>query len=227
VADTSQTIRADRHRILVETLTATLRPVRPLWPVRTRLMLWLLLEALVLLWVATHTGNNFVSKLGHLNYVLEVAFFAGAATLAAMMALRAAIPGRRISPREAAVAVVLMLIGITLVMVGAPVRVGYPLGQFLHVGLGCALETCVLAALPWVALWWAIKRGAPMRGAGAGGLIGAAAMLFSFALMRINCAIDEPLHIVTWHLMPALAVTAFSATAGAVRLRFRPRPRPL
>lgn len=227
MADTSQTIRADRHRILVETLTATLRPVRPLWPVRTRLMLWLLLEALVLLWVATHTGNNFVSKLGHLNYVLEVAFFAGAATLAAMMALRAAIPGRRISPREAAVAVVLMLIGITLVMVGAPVRVGYPLGEFLHVGLGCALETCVLAALPWVALWWAIKRGAPMRGAGAGGLIGAAAMLFSFALMRINCAIDEPLHIVTWHLMPALAVTAFSATAGAVRLRFRPRPRPL
>ena len=99
-------------------------------------------------------------------------------------------------------------------MVGAPVRVADPLGEFLHVGLGCALETCVLAALPWVALWWAVKRGAPMRGAGAGGLIGAAAMLFSFALMRINCAIDEPLHIVTWHLMPALVVTAFSAAAG-------------
>ena len=227
MGDTSQTARADRHRLLVETLAATVRPVRPLWPVRTRLTLWLLLEAVVLLRVATHTGNNFMSKLGHLNYALEVALFAGAAALAAMMALRAAIPGRRVSPREAAVAVVLMLIGTTLVMAGAPVRVGYPLGEFLHVGFGCALETCVLAALPWGALWWAVKRGAPMRGAGSGGLIGAAAMLFSFALMRINCAIDEPLHIVTWHLMPALAVTAFSAAAGAVWLRFRPRPRPL
>ena len=108
--------------------------MRPLWPVRTRLRLWLLLEALVLLWVATHTGNDFMRKLGHLDYALEVALFAAAATLAAMMALRVAIPGRRTGPREVALAVVLVLIGTALVMVGEPVRTGYPLGEFLHVG---------------------------------------------------------------------------------------------
>jgi len=223
VAEAPQMPHAERHRLLVEALAATVRPVRPLWPVRMRLVLWLLLESIMLLWVATHTGNDFVRKLGHLDYALEVAFFGAAATLAAMMALRVAIPGRSAGPREIALAVVLVLIGTALVAVGEPARTGYPLGEFLHVGIACALQTCILAALPWMALWWAVKRGAPMRGAVAGGLIGAAALLFAFALMRIGCPIDEPLHLVTWHLLPALVLTALSAMAGAAWLRFRPR----
>lgn len=214
---------AERHRLLVEALAAAIRPVRPLWPVRVRLGLWLLLEALVLLWVATHTGNDFVRKLGHPAYALELALFAAAATLAAVLALRAAVPGRSAGPREGVLAIALALIGTALVLVGEPMRMGYPLGEFVHVGLGCALETCILAALPWMALWWAVKRGAPMRAAVAGLLTGAVALLFAFALMRIKCPIDEPLHLVTWHLLPALVLTALSALAGAAWLRFRPR----
>ena len=223
MAEASPMTHAERHRLLVEALAATIRPVRPLWPVRARLGLWLSLEALVLLWVATHTGSDFMRKLGHLDYALEVMLFAGAATLAAMLALRLAVPGRRAGPREVALLIVLVLIGTALVIVGEPMRTGYPLGEFLHVGIGCALETCTLAALPWMALWWAVKRGAPMRGAAAGLATGAAALLFSFAMMRIGCPIDEPLHVLTWHLLPALVLIALSALAGAAWLRFRPR----
>lgn len=214
---------AERHRLLVEALAAAVGPVRPLWPVRMRLGLWLLLETILLLWVATHTGNDFVRKLGHLDWALEVAFFAAAATLAAALALRAAIPGRSAGPLAVALVVMLVLAGTALVALGAPARMGYPLGEFVRVGIPCALETCILAALPWAALWWAVKRGAPMRGAAAGSLTGAAALFFSFALMRIKCPIDEPLHLITWHLMPALAVIALSALVGAAWLRFRPR----
>ena len=88
-----------------EVLAAAVKPVRPLWPVSVRLGLWLLLEAIVLVWVATHTGNDFVRKLAHLDYGLEVVFFAAAATLAAIIALRVAIPGRSAGPREVALAV--------------------------------------------------------------------------------------------------------------------------
>jgi hypothetical protein len=225
VAEVSQVTHAERHRLLVEALTAKIAPVRPLWPIGVRLGLWLLLESIVLVWVATHTRNDFVAKLGHLDYALEVVFFAVSATLAAMMALRVAIPGRSVDSREVALAVVLVLIGVALVVVGEPVRTGYPLGEFLHVGIKCAVQTCVLASLPWLALWWAVKRGAPMRGSRVGVLIGAAALLFSFALMRIDCPIDEPLHLITWHLLPALGMTALSALAGAAWLRFRPRTR--
>src|ERR1700756_2275102 len=144
---------AERHRLLVEALAAAVTPVRPLWPVSVRLGLWLLLESIVLLWVATHTGNDFMRKLGHLDYALEVMFFAAAATLAAMMALRVAIPGRSAGARQVAVAVVLVLIGTALVVVGEPARTGYPLGEFFRVGIGCAVQTCVLAGLPWLAPW--------------------------------------------------------------------------
>ncbi|HEY2524226.1 MAG TPA: NrsF family protein, partial [Candidatus Binataceae bacterium] len=161
----------------------------------------------------------------HLYYALEVACFAIAAALAAALALRAAIPGRSRGPGGPIAVIVLAMIGTRLVMVGAPMRTGYPLAEFLHTGLGCAVATCALGALPWITLWWAVKRGVPERGAAAGGLIGAAAMLFSFALMRLNCPIDEPLHVITWHLMPALLLTALSAVAGALWLRFRPRTR--
>jgi len=217
---------SERHRRLVESLAAAVEPVRPLWPVRVRVALWLLLEAIVLVWVAKHTGNDFMRKLGHPYYALEVACFAIAATLAAALALRAAIPGRSSGSGELIAVIVLAIIGTRLVIVGAPMRTGYPLAEFLYTGLGCAVGTCVLGALPWIALWWAVKRGAPERGAAAGGLIGAAAMLFSFALMRLNCPIDEPLHVITWHLAPVLLLTALSAVAGSVWLRFHLRARP-
>ncbi|HEY2524051.1 MAG TPA: hypothetical protein VGI29_03255, partial [Candidatus Binataceae bacterium] len=101
----------ERHRRLVESLAAALEPVRPLWPVRVRLALWLLLEAMVLAWVVMHTGNDFMRKLGHLYYALEVACFAIAAALAAALALRAAIPGRSRGPGGPIAVIVLAMIG--------------------------------------------------------------------------------------------------------------------
>jgi hypothetical protein len=64
-----------------------------------------------------------------------------------------------------------------------------------------------------------------MSGWLSGLLVGAGALLFSFAVMRISCPIDEPLHLLTWHLLPALLVIALSTAAGAICLRFRPRTR--
>ena len=172
---------AERHRLLVEALAATVRPVRPLWPVRVRLGLWLLLESIVLLWVATHTGNDFMRKLGHLDYALEVAFFAAAATLAAMMALRVAIPGRSAGPREVALA---DRAGADWNRAGD--RLANRRARAIRSANFCTWASAAhsrpasLAALPWMALWWAVKRGAPMRGAAAGRIdrCGRTALLF-------------------------------------------------
>ncbi len=95
----------------------------------------------------------------------------------------------------------------------------------MHLGLRCARETVVLAATPWLLMWWLVSRGFPTRGRLSGSLIGAGAMFFSFALMRIVCPIDEPLHLLTWHLLPAFTLIAFSTWAGAALLRF-PRRSP-
>ncbi len=126
----------ERHRALVERLAANLKPVRPLWPVRVRLGLWLLLQVAVLGWVASHTPNDFTRKLESPRYLLEVVLFAATAILAAVIALRSAIPGRPVRIGEFGGIVVLLLTGSGLVMT-QPMRSAYPLSEFVSVGLGC------------------------------------------------------------------------------------------
>ncbi len=221
MTEASHTTHEEHHRALVERLAVNLRPVRRLWPVSIRFGLWLILQIGVLAWVGTHTHNDFMRKLEAPRYMLEVALFGGAAIVAAIIALRSAIPGRQVRAGELAFVLAPVLVGIGLVLT-EPLRTGYPLTEFILAGLSCAYQTCLLAAAPCIALWWAVKRGAPMRGATAGLAAGAAAALFSFAMMRIGCPIDERLHLLIWHLVPALIVAALSALAGAVWLRFRP-----
>jgi hypothetical protein len=225
MTEVSHTTHEEHHRALVERLAANLRPVRRLWPVSIRFGLWLILQIAVLAWVGTHTDNDFMRKLEAPRYLLEVALFGAAAIVAAIIALRSAIPGRQLRAGELAFVLASVLAGIGLVMT-EPLRTGYALSEFVLTGLSCAYQTSLLAAAPCIALWFAVKRGAPMRGATAGLAAGAAAALLSFALMRIGCPIDERLHLLTWHLIPALIVAALSALAGAFWLRFRPRVGP-
>jgi hypothetical protein len=102
MTEVSQTTHEDRHRALVERLAANLRPVRRLWPVSIRFGLWLILEVGVLAWVGTHTLNDFMRKLEAPQYMLEVALFGAAAIVAAIIALRSAIPGRQVRAGEIA-----------------------------------------------------------------------------------------------------------------------------
>jgi hypothetical protein len=215
----------DHHRALVRRLSSEVRPARPLWPVGARLGLWLVLEAGVLAWVMSHTTNHFTAKLTHPVYAIELVFFAGAALISAALALRSAVPGRTLLASEATFAGALVLAGTIVFTIARPMDTSYTLGDFGRSGLRCACETVMLGALPWLSLWWMVRRGAPMSGWLSGLLVGAGALLFSFAVMRIACPIDEPLHLLIWHLLPALASIALSALAGATWLRFRPSTR--
>jgi hypothetical protein len=210
------------HRALVNRLAAGIAPVRRLWPNSVRLTLWLVVEAAVLIWVVSHPPDNFMLKLAGRTYVLEIVFFALAAVLSARLALSSAIPGRRVHPAEAGLPILLALAGTALVLTW-PIDINASLAEFLRVGLPCLINTCVLAALPWLALWWAVKRGASLDGGISGFWIGSGALFFAFAMMRIACPIDEPLHLLTWHLLPALIVITLSALAGRTWLRFRLR----
>lgn len=222
MSESIQITHADRHRALVERLAADLKPVRRLWPISVRLALWLGLEAVVAAWVLLHTRNDFIHKLGHPAYALQALLFALAAIVAATAALRAAIPGRQSRPDAIAFAVASVVVGTAMVAM-QPISTADPLDMFIQAGRICAYHTCLLAAAPWAALWFAVKRGAPIRGGAAGLAVGSAALLFSFALMRIGCPNDERLHLLVWHFLPVVIVTALSALAGAFWLRLRHR----
>ena len=212
------------HRELVERIAAELTPVRRVWPVSTRLWLWILLEAAVLLlWIWHGYRSDLPEQLRNPWYLLGVVGFTAAALIAATRALRAAIPGRE-SSRLGLILMLALAVSSALLLFHEPIDEQAAIATFIGRGIPCATGILILAAIPWLAMLWAIRRGAPLRAAAEGGLAGAAAMLFSFALIRLRCPLDERLHLLVWHLMPALIGTALSACLGAVILR---RRRPL
>jgi hypothetical protein len=225
MAGSSQISHDEHHRALVRRLSAEVRPTHQLWPVGARVALWMVMEISVAAWAIGHTSNHFAQKLTNPVYVIEIVFFVVAAIIFAVFAFRSAIPGRTLPATGATLAGVFVLAGTIVLTMAAPIDTAGHLGDFVRSGLRCAFDTVMFGALPWLALWWLVGRGAPMSGALSGLFVGAGSLLFSFAVMRVVCPIDEPLHLLTWHLLPALLAIALSTLAGVVWLRFRPRAR--
>ena len=210
-----------RHRALVEELVAGLRPVRRLWPTSLRLILWMALEATVLLFVIFHSGRtDLVRQLANPWYLLGIGSFAIAGLIGAAFALRSAVPGSEPSSIETGLLLVLAVAS-ALLLLRQPLNGAIPLGKFIDQGLPCAFETMLLAAVPWLALVIAVRRGAPLSAGLDGGLVGAAAFLSAFALMRVNCPIDEGWHLFVWHFLPVVAGIGLSSGVGYLLFRRR------
>jgi hypothetical protein len=213
------------HRALVQRLASQVKPSHRLWPVPMRLGLWLALEIGILAWVMRGGWSNFLQRLEQPAYMVEAFFFGCTAVILGVLALRSAIPGRDRRAREAALAAGLALAATILISAVTPMNISYPLNEFIRVGLQCALRIALYGALPLTALSWMVRRGAPFQGGLSGLLVGGSAFSFAFAILRLECPINEPLHVIVWHLLPALALTGVSALAGARWLKFRSRVR--
>ena len=211
------------HRALVQRLASELKPAHRIWPVGTRLALWMVLEVAIMALVLAGLGGVIISRLRQPGYALEVLFFGVAAVIFSALALRSAIPGRQAGTGELTLASLLILAGTLLIGVAAPVDTSHTLGEFVSVGVQCALRIGLYSALPLAMIWWMMKRGAPMRSGVSGLLAGGSAAFFAFAILRLECPIDEPLHVLTWHLLPAIGLIGLSALAGAKWLKFRSR----
>jgi LPXTG-motif cell wall-anchored protein len=220
-ANPSQIDHEARHRAVVQKLVAELRPVRRIWPVSARLAIWLALETGVLFFVLRHTNRtDLAQQFRNPWFLFAVGGFAVAGAFGGALALRSAIPGRE--PRRIEIGLLFALtIASALSLLHEPIILAMPIGTFIHQGLPCLFGTVALAVLPLLALFWAVRRGAPLAGGIAGALAGAGAFLFSYALMRVNCPIDEGLHLFMWHFLPALIGVALSAGAGFLLFRKR------
>jgi hypothetical protein len=201
------------HDSLVARLVADALPVRRLWPPALRLAGWLILAVAA---VATAMGiglrEDLAAPLRRPLYVLEVAALLGAAGAAAAAALLAAVPGRGVR-RGVRVALVLGAIAAAALLAEPTPAVGPSLA-----GLRCAFCIAMFGLLPWIALFTAVGRGAPLDGRAAGAYVGGAAFLVGAAAVRIACPVDDPLHVLGWHMLPILPWSALSAVAGAAWL---------
>lgn len=204
---------------LIAPLIADFRPAPPLWPVRTRLALWLLLQlAIVALVAAFGPRTNLLIKLQDTQFVAGVAGLMSLGVLAAGCALRTAIPGEEIGGGEFLLLLALGAISTALVL-REPAQGAISMDQFVAGGTPCMICTILVAAIPWAGLFWAVRRGVPLMGGATGALIGVAAFSFSLAATRMGCAIDDLPHVLVWHAIPAAVGTAISIAVGLVWLQ--------
>jgi hypothetical protein len=204
---------------LIDHLIEDFRPIARLWPVNSRLALFLVLELAILLLVAFAAPRpDLPAKFGNLRYLFELGLFIFIGSVCAGLALRTAIPGRE-ATRDELTAIAIAAGAVVMLVFCEPLHTDLSLGEFLRAGARCAFCTSLLAALPWFTLFWAVRRGAPLLANLAGGLTGAAAFSFAFVATRLGCPIDDSLHILAWHVLPVAAGTTLSIVAGFVWLR--------
>lgn len=185
------------------------QPVKRLWPVGQRLALWILLEAIILglgaglrgfdgLW-SVHTADDFAG----------IALLLLSGIIAGHLALRTAIPGREVGSWYLLFAAAVLCT--TCAAVTLETGIVAPPGQLINLA-----SICALGALPWVALFWAVRRGVPSHPAKTGGLVGLAAFCFALAEHRLLMpgAFQAPL----LQLLGGGIITVASACAGAVWL---------
>ena len=80
---------------------------------------------------------------------LELGVFIAMGTVAAVLDLKSAVPGREAERKELALLTIMALAAITLISC-EPSSDTASLSQFIHVGIKCAFFTVMFAALPWI-----------------------------------------------------------------------------
>jgi len=208
-----------RCRAVIDRLSVNFQPVKRLWPVNARLAVWLALDlAIIALVLFMFPRPNLSTKLHQFRFAAELAAFVLAGTVAGVLALRNAIPGREARKGELALLCAIGAAALALVLL-EPIRASVSLDGFVAAGLRCMTCTVALATLPWAALFWAVRRGVALAVEVTGGLIGAAAFSYAFAASRLGCPIDDLRHVLVWHVAPVFFGVALSTLVGIVWLR--------
>jgi len=216
------TSRDDRIGPLIERLVAEARPVRRLRPPAVRLALWLaVLLVVATLALAAGVRADLAVRLGAHGYLGELACLTTAAVAAAWIALRRAVPGLE----PGAAPALLATAGLAAGVLGAVETHFSPTGSlasFVAAGLPCTLQSLTLAAVPWVALVWAVRGGAPLHPTATCGVAGLGAALGAYLLMRLRCPAEDTLHVAVWHGTPVVIATALAAVVGVLLARRPP-----
>ena len=209
---------------LINRLAGQLRPVRRLWPPSLRFVVIGLLQLVVLGVAGFALGirDDVASMLHGDRLVVELASILALATACAVMALLIAIPGREPARRVAIGAMGVAVLGLAISFAT------FPAGDstdFVGMGWPCAARTLAVAAVPWIVLVLAVRRGATLFPALAGMLTGTASLLFASASVRMSCPLDTAGHLLVWHLLPVILGVVASILVGALCLSDRHRAR--
>jgi len=210
----------NKHDELIASLSRDLVPVSPAPDVNTLAMVWFLLSASYVV-VMTHLfgpirPGAFSQLAIEPRFLLESLLGVAAIIWTSLLAFRAAVPAA-LTRQFAAVGFVLMALWLAQYVVGLvnPALEPSTLGKRDH----CYFETMVYAFPPILVALFFIRRLYPLRFIRTAMSISLAAGMLPALYMQLAC-MYEPLHILTFHILPGLAMVLIGAAIAALwRLR--------
>ena len=205
------------HLAIVERLTSALTPVRPLWSPWARLTCWLAL-ALGTVGIAAAVGlrHDLAIEIDRPRYVVDLAILLSGAGLAATLALLAAVPGRIRGRRARDLGVGILALALAAAFLGDPPPAGA--SRALLTGIRCVACVGAFGLVPWVALYRAVSRAAPLDVTATALCIGAAAFLVGAAAVRVACPYDDVSHLLFWHGFPVVVWAVVATVLGSTWL---------
>jgi len=193
------------YEALVERSIKDFRPVKRLWPVGVRLAVWVMLEAGILALVSGWRGLAVIHSVGSM---AGIAAFLLEGVSAGNLALRSAIPGREAGWRYFLL-LPPALFALSIAGIDGPATT--TLSPQVQVG-----SILALGALPWVGLFWAVRRGVSTHPGRTGALVGLAA--FCLGLANHHSILGTLQYSPRFELISGVIITAVSACAGALWL---------
>jgi hypothetical protein len=204
------------HRAIVARLTTELTPARPLWSPWARLACWLALAlAVVALAAVSGLRHDLGVAIDRPFYVVDLAILLAGAGLAATLALLAAVPGRMGGRRARALGGGLLVLALAAALLG---ETGAPTTRSVLADLRCVACVGLFGLVPWIALYRAVGRAAPLDGTATALCVGAAAFLVGAAAVRVACPYDDVAHLAVWHGVPVALWTVVSTALGGAWL---------
>jgi len=203
------------YEALIDRSIKDFQPVKRLWPAGARLVCWILLEAAILSFAIWLRGYDNLRILFHNpGQLVAAGLFISANIAMAFVALKSAIPGRELSWPQLVIAIAAVAAAFAFELAGAPFN------QILEATPTSMLQLFGLAALPWLSLFWAVRRGVPLQPELTGAAVGLAAFCFALALCQI---VSQPIRLPNSAIVLVLSCAALivpSALAGGFWLNW-------
>lgn len=217
--------KAKNTAALISRLTEELPPVRPLLPPAKRTALWSLVFFSVMLLAAVMVKGlraDLATVLAAPAFLGETLILLLSGVLCLYAGFKLSVPDIRYGklPFAAVWAVVLLAFSVNtcFFLLAAPHHLS---GEFEKFGLfhPCAVNLLLVTALPALAVFFLVKKSAPLLPLWTGYAVLLAIAAFGAAVMRLVCGADGIAHLLIWHFLPAFGLSFLGLLVGLTLLR--------
>ncbi|MFK7822519.1 MAG: NrsF family protein [Oligoflexales bacterium] len=197
---------------LIDSLAKKLEPVKPLQPHWQRALAWSLLShffVIILAILIAPFRNGFVSQLvSEPQFMIEFLIGMSIGPAASLTAFYLAIPSEGGLKRSRIIVALMPILLQVLFMIISFFQPALTPSEEGHRPF-CYLETGAYGIVPFVVMWFQIKKGYPWHRGWLGLYLALASFMPAANIMYIACMYD-PIHNLLFHFLPAMILTSIA-----------------